>query len=130
MVLALDAHVYVPGHGPLATRADVQNQIDYWDRVFDLKSGLSSRDQIWYWKEVLGLIARSGVVQNYGRSSQVPFYDRFFLGGPDEVRAEIRRLAALLGKGGAHGKSGGAQRRKAKVDLQKLGRDLRDIDER
>jgi len=36
----------------------------------------------------------------------------------------------LLGKGGAHGKSGGAQRRKAKVELQKLGRDLRDTDER
>ena len=36
----------------------------------------------------------------------------------------------LLGKGGAHGKSGGAQRREAKVELQKLGRGLRDIDER
>jgi acetyl esterase/lipase len=33
------------------------NQIDYWDRVFDLKSGLSSRDQVWYWKELLGLVA-------------------------------------------------------------------------
>lgn len=36
----------------------------------------------------------------------------------------------LLGKGGAHGKSGGAQRRKARVELQKLGRDLHDTDER
>jgi hypothetical protein len=33
------------------------NQIDFWERVFQLNSGLSSRDQIWYWKEVLGLIA-------------------------------------------------------------------------
>ena len=36
----------------------------------------------------------------------------------------------LLGKGGVHGKSGGAQRRKAKIELQKLGRDLRDIEEK
>ena len=33
------------------------NQLDYWERAFDLKSGLSNRDQIWYWKELLGLIA-------------------------------------------------------------------------
>ncbi len=36
--------------------------------------------------QVLGLIARSGVVENYGRSKEVPFYDRFFLGGPDDLR--------------------------------------------
>lgn len=30
-VLAMHAQVIVPGHGPLATRADVQLQIDYWD---------------------------------------------------------------------------------------------------
>jgi hypothetical protein len=33
------------------------NQIDFWERVFQLGSGLSSRDQVWYWKELLGLIA-------------------------------------------------------------------------
>ena len=33
------------------------NQIDFWERVFQLDSGLSSRDQVWYWKELLGLIA-------------------------------------------------------------------------
>jgi len=33
------------------------NQIDFWERVFTLDSGLSSRDQVWYWKELLGLIA-------------------------------------------------------------------------
>ncbi len=37
-------------------------------------------------QQVLGLIARSGVVENYGRSKEVPFYDRFFLGGPDDLR--------------------------------------------
>jgi cyclase len=30
-VLALDVTMIVPGHGPLATAADVQQQIDYWD---------------------------------------------------------------------------------------------------
>lgn len=33
------------------------NQIDYWERVFQLTSSLSSRDQVWYWKELLGLLA-------------------------------------------------------------------------
>jgi hypothetical protein len=33
------------------------NQIEYFEKVFQLGSGLSSRNQIWYWKELLGLIA-------------------------------------------------------------------------
>lgn len=33
------------------------NQIDFFEHVFDIRSGLSSRDQIWYWKELFGLIA-------------------------------------------------------------------------
>ncbi|HTT56317.1 MAG TPA: outer membrane protein assembly factor BamA [Opitutaceae bacterium] len=36
--------------------------------------------------QVLGLIGRAGVVQDYGRSTSVPFYDRYFLGGPDDLR--------------------------------------------
>lgn len=32
-LLALDARVIVPGHGPLATPTDVQNVIDYWEFV-------------------------------------------------------------------------------------------------
>ncbi|MGH6646614.1 MBL fold metallo-hydrolase [Aquabacterium sp.] len=30
-IQAMDVDVIVPGHGPLATLADVQSQIDYWD---------------------------------------------------------------------------------------------------
>lgn len=30
-LLSLSATVYVPGHGPLATRSDIQAAIDYWD---------------------------------------------------------------------------------------------------
>jgi len=33
------------------------NQIEYFERVFDLDSAYSSNDQVWYWKELLGLIS-------------------------------------------------------------------------
>ncbi|MBT8397786.1 MAG: alpha/beta hydrolase [Gemmatimonadetes bacterium] len=33
------------------------NQIEYFERVFGLDSGLSPRDQIWFWKEIAGLIS-------------------------------------------------------------------------
>jgi hypothetical protein len=33
------------------------NQIEYFEKVFALDSGLSSRDQIWYWKELFSLIS-------------------------------------------------------------------------
>jgi len=36
--------------------------------------------------QVLMLLGRAGVVQNYGKSATVPFYDRYFLGGPDDLR--------------------------------------------
>jgi len=39
------------------TREPTANQIEYFERVFDLDSGLSSWDQIWYWKEILGLVS-------------------------------------------------------------------------
>ncbi|MBT8076553.1 MAG: alpha/beta hydrolase, partial [Gammaproteobacteria bacterium] len=31
--------------------------IEYFERVFDIESDLSSGDQIWYWKELLGLVS-------------------------------------------------------------------------
>jgi outer membrane protein insertion porin family len=36
--------------------------------------------------QVLMLLGRAGVVENFSKSSDVPFYDRFFLGGPDDLR--------------------------------------------
>lgn len=33
------------------------NQLDYFIRVFGLEGGLGAHDQVWYWKEVLGLAA-------------------------------------------------------------------------
>jgi len=33
------------------------NQIEYFEKVFALDSGLSSRDQTWYWKEILSLVS-------------------------------------------------------------------------
>jgi len=33
------------------------NQIDFFEKVFALETNLSSRDQIWYWKELFSLIS-------------------------------------------------------------------------
>jgi len=41
---------------PYITEATA-NQIEYFERVFDIDSGLSTYDQVWYWKELLGLIS-------------------------------------------------------------------------
>ena len=35
------------------------NQIEYFEKVFAIDSGLSSTDQIWYWKELFSLISLS-----------------------------------------------------------------------
>jgi len=45
-------------------------------------------------EQVLSVILRSGVIQHYGDSTSVPFYDRFFLGGPQTLRGyEFRDVA-------------------------------------
>jgi len=33
------------------------NQIEYFEHVFGMDSGLSSRDQVWYWKELFSLVS-------------------------------------------------------------------------
>ncbi len=33
------------------------NQVEYFEHVFAIDSGLSSRDQVWYWKELLSLVS-------------------------------------------------------------------------
>jgi hypothetical protein len=38
-------------------REATANQIEFFERVFDLDSGMASSDQVWYWKELMGLIA-------------------------------------------------------------------------
>ena len=48
---------------------------------------------------------------------------------PSKPRNPVAR-SPHLGKGGAHGKSTGALRRQARVELRKLGRDPRESDER
>ncbi len=35
----------------------IAHQIEFFEKVFGTTSGLSSRDQVWYWKELLGLVA-------------------------------------------------------------------------
>lgn len=41
---------------PYITEATA-NQIEFFERVFNVDSGLASDDQVWYWKELLSLIA-------------------------------------------------------------------------
>lgn len=41
---------------PYATEA-MANQVAYFERVFGLDSGLAPGEQVWYWKELLGVIA-------------------------------------------------------------------------
>ncbi len=36
--------------------------------------------------QVLSVIARAGVVESYGDSTEVPYFDRYFLGGPSSLR--------------------------------------------
>jgi outer membrane protein insertion porin family len=43
-------------------------------KVFDLQT------------QVLELVARGGVVDNYGKFKVLPYYDAFYLGGPDTLR--------------------------------------------
>jgi hypothetical protein len=33
------------------------NQVEYFEKVFDLETGMSSRNQTWYWKELFSLIS-------------------------------------------------------------------------
>jgi len=33
------------------------NQLEYFDRVFEMNESISSTNQIWYWKELLGIIS-------------------------------------------------------------------------
>jgi outer membrane protein insertion porin family len=45
----------------------------------------------WYFKgffpgHVLELVGKTGVADSYGSTSDVPFYDRYYLGGPDSLR--------------------------------------------
>ena len=41
---------------PYITEATA-NQIEYFERVFDIDSDISTENQVWYWKELLGLIS-------------------------------------------------------------------------
>lgn len=41
---------------PYITEATA-NQLEYFERVFEIESDLSTQDQVWHWKELLGLIS-------------------------------------------------------------------------
>lgn len=42
----------------------------------------------------LSIVARSGILSPFGKSKEVPFYDRYYLGGPDSLRGfEYRAIS-------------------------------------
>jgi outer membrane protein insertion porin family len=44
--------------------------------------------------QVLALLARGGVIQNYGDADEVPYYSKFYLGGPTSLRGfEFREVS-------------------------------------
>lgn len=45
-LLSLNANIMVPGHGPLASRDDIQNIIDYWHFVHDNIHALYQQDML------------------------------------------------------------------------------------
>lgn len=43
--------------------------------------------------QVLSIVGRAGVIDHYGSSTRVPYFDRFFLGGPSTLRGfEFRQV--------------------------------------
>jgi outer membrane protein insertion porin family len=36
--------------------------------------------------QVISIVARAGAIQTYGSSTTIPFYDAYYLGGPDDLR--------------------------------------------
>lgn len=61
-------------------------------------------------QQVLAVVLRAGVVESYGDSTSVPFYERFFLGGPYTLRGfeyrEVGPKSPLTGEplgGGTYG---------------------------
>ena len=47
-------------------------------------------------EQTLSIIGRIGTVSPYGSSDEVPFYDRFYLGGPESLRGfEFRAIGEI-----------------------------------
>lgn len=72
------------------------NQIEYFEKVFDFKSELSSYDQIWRWKELLGVIALIAALVSIVPMGQLMLRTRSFQG---LVNAVPKPLPAPTGRG-------------------------------
>ena len=80
---------------PYITEATA-NQIEYFERVFDINSDISPENQVWYWKELLGLIslvaALVAVVPMGRLLLQIPYFNPL-------VHPVPRALSKPQGKG-------------------------------
>jgi outer membrane protein insertion porin family len=76
--------VQLPDKGQRTEIDGLLNGIDWQFYKIDLKTG-------WYFKglakgHVLELVGRVGVAQAFGSSADVPFFERYYLGGPYSLR--------------------------------------------
>jgi len=69
--------------------------------------------------QVLSLIARAGVAQNFGKSKTLPYYDAFYLGGPYSLRGFENRDVGPVDSAGERlgGKTYGFFRAEYTVDI-------------
>ena len=67
-----------------------QGDVDYYKIEF---RGSQFFPTFEFQNQVLAVLARGGIVNNFGDSRNVPFYDRYFLGGPYNLRGfEYRQV--------------------------------------
>ena len=75
------------------------NQIEYFEKVFGLDTGLSSRDQVWYWKELLGaasLIAALVALIPLSRILlQAPYFQPLMKPAPPPLPSRLRERSAF-----------------------------------
>ncbi len=63
--------------------AGLGGDVNYWKMEARTAQFIPTFDTL---EQTLSIVARLGTVAPYGKSENVPFYDRFYLGGPDTLR--------------------------------------------
>ncbi|MDP4693652.1 MAG: BamA/TamA family outer membrane protein, partial [Opitutales bacterium] len=63
--------------------AGVGGDVNYWKTELRTAHFIPTFDTL---EQSLSIVARGGTVSPWGNSNEVPFYDRFYLGGPETLR--------------------------------------------
>ena len=56
----------------------IANQIEYFEHVFDMETGLDPYDQVWQWKEILGVVALIAALFSLIPAGQLLLQTRWF----------------------------------------------------